>query len=169
MGWCIPAAIGACVANDYKRTILVTGDGSIQFNIHELETIKYYKLPIKIFVFNNQGYESIRSTQDNYFSSNYVGSNKDSGVSNPDFKMLAKAHDFKYEKIMNNNQLIGMIKKIIKEEGPTLCEVNIAYNQKRMPRVSSFRRPDGILESRPLEDMFPFLSKEEIEKNMNLF
>ncbi|EKE14768.1 MAG: hypothetical protein ACD_12C00310G0001 [uncultured bacterium] len=169
MGWCIPAAIGACAANDYKRTILVTGDGSIQFNIHELETIKYYKLPIKIFVFNNQGYESIRSTQDNYFSSNYVGSNIVSGVSNPNWKLLAQAHDFKYEVIKNNDRLADIIKKTLKTKGPILCEVNIAYDQKRMPRVSSFRRPDGTLESRPLEDMFPFLPKEEIEKNMSFF
>jgi len=169
MGWCLPAAIGACAGNNYKRTILVTGDGSIQFNIHELETIKYYKLPIKIFVFNNQGYESIRSTQDNYFSSNYVGSNKDSGVSNPNFKLLAQAHDFKYEEIKNNDQLVDIIKKTLKTKDPVLCEVNIAYDQKRMPRVSSFRLPDGTLESRPLEDMFPFLPKEEIDENMHLF
>lgn len=169
MGWCLPAAIGACVGNNYKRTILVTGDGSIQFNIQELETVKYYKLPIKIFVFNNDGYESIRSTQDNYFSGNYVGSNKDSGVTNPDFKLLAKAHDFKYENIKNNNQLVDKIKKTLKTEGPVLCEVDIAYDQKRMPRVSSFRQPDGTLESRPLEDMFPFLPKEEIYNNMHMF
>ncbi len=169
MGWCLPASIGACVGNNYKRTILVTGDGSIQFNIHELETIKYYKLPIKIFIFNNQGYESIRSTQDNYFSGNYVGSNKDSGVTNPDFKLLAKAHGFQYETIRNNDQLIKKIKKTLKIEGPVLCEVNIAYDQKRMPRVSSFRRPDGTLESRPLEDMWPFLPEKEIERNMSFF
>ena len=169
MGWCLPASIGACVGNNYKRTILVTGDGSIQFNIHELETIKYYKLPIKIFIFNNQGYESIRSTQDNYFSGNYVGSNKDSGVTNPDFKLLARAHDFKYENITNNDQLVNKIKKTLKTKGPVLCEVNIAYDQKRMPRVSSFRRPDGTLESRPLEDMFPFLPRDEIYKNMHMF
>jgi len=169
MGWCLPASIGACVGNDYKRTILVTGDGSIQFNIHELETIKYYKLPIKIFIFNNDGYESIRSTQDNYFSGNYVGSNKDSGVTNPDFKLLARAHGFKYENIKNNDQLIDKIKKTLRTKGPILCEVNIAYDQKRMPRVSSFRRPDGTLESRPLEDMFPFLPRDEIYKNMHMF
>lgn len=169
MGWCLPASIGACVGNNYKRTILVTGDGSIQFNIHELETINYYKLPIKIFVFNNQGYESIRSTQDNYFSNNYVGSNKDSGVSNPNFKLLAYAHNFKYENIKNNGQLVDIIKKTLKTKGPVLCEVNIAYDQKRMPRVSSFRRTDGTLESRPLEDMYPFLPKEEVKKNMSFF
>ena len=169
MGWCLPAAIGACVGNKYKRTILVTGDGSIQFNINELETIKCYKLPIKIFVFNNQGYESIRSTQDNYFSGNYVGSNKDSGVTNPDFELLARAHGFQYENIKNNNQLINKIKKTLKTNGPVLCEVNISYDQKRMPRVSSFRRPDGTLESRPLEDMFPFLPRDEIYKNMHMF
>jgi len=169
MGWCLPASIGACVGNDYKRTILVTGDGSIQFNIHELETIKYYKLPIKIFIFNNDGYESIRSTQDNYFSGNYVGSNKDSGVTNPDFKLLARAHGFKYENIKNNDQLIDKIKKTLRTKGPILCEVNIAYDQKRRPRVSSFRRPDGTLESRPLENMFPFLPKEEIYNNMHMF
>ena len=138
-------------------------------NVHELQTINYYKLPIKIFVFNNEGYESIRYTQNNMFEGRLVGSDKKTGVSNPDFKILAKAHGLPYEKINNNNEIVKKVKKVLRIKGPVLCEVNIDPKQRRMPRISSYPRPDGVLESKPLEDMWPFLSKEEIKKNMSFF
>lgn len=169
MGWCLPAAVGACVANNRRRTICVTGDGSLQLNIQELLTIKYYHLPIKIFVFNNAGYESIRATQNNFFEGRLVGSDESSGYSNPDFRLLARTHGLQYEKIKTNGQLSENIKKILAAPGPVLCEVNVSYTQKRMPRSASYRREDGTLESRPLEDMFPFLPREEISANMQMF
>jgi len=169
MGWCLPGAIGACVGNGRKRTILITGDGSIQFNIQELNTVSYYKLPIKIFILNNQGYESIRSTQDNFFEGRYVGSDINSGVKNPDFKSLSKAYGIPYEKIQSNNELESKIKTVLKTVGPILCEVNLSSTQGRHPKASSYRRPDGKLESKPLEDMYPFLPKEEVQQNMHLF
>lgn len=169
MGWCLPAAVGACFGHKKKRTILVTGDGSLQVNIQELETIKYYRLPIKIFVFNNGGYESIRATQSNFFNGRFVGSDEGSGVSNPNFKLLAATYGFTYEKITNNEQIEKTLKKTLTVKGAVLCEVNIDYSQKRIPKASSFRRPDGKLESRPLEDMAPFLPREEISENMHLF
>ena len=169
MGWSLPAAVGANVGNGRKRTICVTGDGSFMVNVHELQTINYSKLPIKIFVFNNGGYESIRYTQNNLFQGRLVGSDKTTGVSNPDFKFLAKAHHLPYEKINNNEEIVKKVKKILKIKGPVLCEVNINYNQRRMPRISSFRKPDGTLESKPLEDMWPFLPEEEVKKNMSFF
>jgi len=169
MGWCLPAAIGACIANGCRRTILVTGDGSLQFNIQELATIAHYKLPVKIFVFNNLGYKSIRDTQNNLFKGRLVGADISTGVSNPDFSKLAQAYNLSYEYIKNNNEIRSRVKKVINKEGPVLCEVNIAYNQPRVPRSSTFQRPDGTLESRPLEDLFPFLPREEIWENMHLF
>ncbi|MFA6081573.1 MAG: thiamine pyrophosphate-binding protein [Patescibacteria group bacterium] len=169
MGWSLPAAVGANVGNGRKRTVCVTGDGSFMVNVHELETIKHYKLPIKIFVFNNGGYESIRYTQDNLFHGRLVGSDKTTGVSNPDFNLLAKAHSLPYVKINNNGEIIKKIKEVLKITGPVLCEVNIDYKQKRMPKAASFKRSDGKIESKPLEDMWPFLPKEEIEKNMSFF
>lgn len=169
MGWCLPSAIGACVGNKRKRTILVTGDGSIQFNIQELNTISYYKLPIKIFILNNEGYESIRSTQTNYFSSRFVGADKRSGVVNPDFAQLAQAYHMDYEIIHNNNELTPKLKKVLTTSSPTICEINLSPTQGRNPKTASFKRPDGTLESKPLEDMYPFLPREEIQKNMHLF
>lgn len=169
MGWSLPAAVGANVGNNRKRTICVTGDGSFMVNVHELETIKHYKLPIKIFVFNNGGYESIRYTQENLFKGRLVASNEATGVSNPDFELLANAHSLPYVKINNNNEIVKKIKQVLKITGPVLCEVNIDYKQKRMPKAASFKLPDGKIESKPLEDMWPFLPKEEIKKNMSFF
>ena len=169
MGWDLPASIGVCVANNKKTTICVAGDGSIQLNIQELQTISYYQLPIKLFIFNNDGYESIRATQDNFFQGRLVGADKSSGVSNPNFKLLAKAHGLAYERIINNRQLKNKISKVLKLKGPVLCEINIDPKQKRMPKAASFRHPNGRIESRPLEDMWPFLPREEIDKNMKMF
>jgi len=169
MGYCVPASIGACVAHGYKRTILVTGDGSIQFNIQELQTIKDYKLPIKIFIINNQGYESIRTTQTTYFNKRFVGSDIGSGVGNPHFKKIAQAYDFSYEKISNNKQILTFIKKVLNREGPVLCELTVSPDHHREPKSTSFRRKDGTFESRPLEDMYPFLPRKELWENMHMF
>jgi len=169
MGWCLPASIGACVAHDRKRTILVTGDGSIQFNIQELATVSYYHLPLKIFVVNNEGYESIRTTQSNFFKEKLVGSDKNSGVTNPNFKKLAATYNIKYAFVKNNKQIKTMIKKVLNTDGPVLCELNVHPDQHRIPKATSFRKADGTLESRPLEDMAPFLPRKEILENMHLF
>lgn len=169
MGWCLPAAVGTAVANKGKRVICVTGDGSLQFNSQELETIKHYNLPVKLFIFNNGGYESIRATQNNHFNGLFVGADEKSGVTNPDFKKLAQAHKLQYEKILDNSELEKVFKKVLSTKGPVLCEVNISYDQMRMPKASSFKRKDGVLESKPLEDMFPFLPRKEIYENMHIF
>jgi len=169
MGWCIPAAIGTCVANNRNRVVCVTGDGSFQFNIQELSTISYYDLPIKLFVFNNKGYKTIRDTQTSLFDGRFVGSNETSGVKNPNFKLIASAYDLTYGYIKNNSEIAEKVKEALEVKGPTLYEVNVAFDQMRAPRASSYRRGDGKLESRPLEDMFPFLSREEFYENMHMF
>jgi acetolactate synthase-1/2/3 large subunit len=168
MGWCLPASIGACVKSK-NQTILVTGDGSIQFNIQELATISYYKFPVKIFIVNNDGYESIRSTQGNFFEGRFVGSDKHSGISNPDFRKLAAAYNLPFYTIKNNSQIKVILKKIVKEPGPVLCELVVNPDQHRVPKATSFRKADGTMESRPIHDMAPFLDREEVEKNMSLF
>lgn len=165
MGWDLPAAIGACIANKKNRVILVAGDGSIQMNIQELETIKQYNLPIKIFVLNNKGYESIRATQNNLFEGNFVGADEKSGVSNPNFNFLAKAHFIKYFYIKNNNQIKKKLKLILNNDENCLCEININYSQKRTPRSITIKDSDGKLKSSPLENMYPFLSEEEVKSN----
>jgi acetolactate synthase-1/2/3 large subunit len=169
MGWDMPAVVGACFAAGNHRTILVTGDGSIQFNIQELLTIKQYKLPIKIFVVNNQGYEAIRSTQKNFFGGHLVGSDPASGVGNPRYDKLAEAYDMNYAHIPNHDGMEQRVAAFLAAPGAGICELNVAYDQTRSPKASSFRREDGTMESRPLEDMAPFLPREEIAENMHLF
>ena len=169
MGWDLPMAVGACVGAGHHRTICVTGDGSVQWNIQELLTIKRYRLPIKIFVLNNGGYQSIRSTQQNFCEGRFVGSDYSSGVDNPDFQKLAAAYHLGYGYIRDHDDLKQGISAALATDGPVLCEVNISPTQGISPKASAFRRPDGTVESRPLEDMAPFLSREEVWENMHQF
>ena len=169
MGWDLPLAVSTCIGNDKKRTICVTGDGSLQWNVQELLTIKNYNLPVKIFLFNNRGYSSIRATQKTFYNGRFVGSDESSGVSNPNFEYLAKAYGLEYVSIKNNDGIEQGIQETLTLNGPVLCEVNISPEQGITPKASSFVREDGTIESRPLEDMFPFLPREEIWENMHLF
>jgi acetolactate synthase-1/2/3 large subunit len=168
MGWDLPAAVGACVAHG-GRVVLVTGDGSLQFNIQELLTLKQYALPVKIFVFNNEGYEAIRATQTNFFDGRFVGASRESGVGNPDFAGLAAAYGLGYDRVCEDALVPEVGRRVLAADGPILCEVLVSPTQVRSPKVSAFRRPDGTLESRPLEDMAPFLPREEVALNMSLF
>jgi len=169
MGWDLPAAIGAAASRTGRRTCLVAGDGTIQFNIQEMMTARANGLPLKVFVFNNGGYESIRTTQRNYFEGRFVGSDFGSGIGNPDFRHLALAYGFAYSRIANNAELGAVLREVVRSGGPVLCELNVSPLQGRTPRTATVRRTDGTLESRPLEDMHPFLPREELWENMHLF
>lgn len=166
MGYDLPAAIGACLANNRKNTICITGDGSIQMNIQELQTIVHNRLPIKIFVLNNNGYVSIKQTQENFFGLPYIGCDKNSGVSFPSFAKVAKAYGIKTEKIIRHKGMDGKINNILKFKGPVLCDVMLKPNYKFTPRLSSKKLDDGRIISKPLEDMFPFLNRNEFTANM---
>lgn len=166
MGYDLPAAIGACIGNKQKKIVCLTGDGSIQMNLQELQTIVHNKLPIKIFVINNQGYLAIRISQDNFFQSHYVGSSPESGVSFPNIIAIAKAYGIKTSKISNHKDLKDKIQEVLKSEGPFLCEIMMDPNQELIPKVSSFIRADGKLVSKPMEDMYPFLERSEFLENM---
>ena len=169
MGWDLPLAVGTCVARGGKRTILVTGDGSIQLNLQELLTIQHYGMPVKIFVFNNGGYSSIRATQNAFFEGFFVGAQSSSGVATANFEGLAKAYGLAYLRIPDHGALDGTIRAALASQGPVLVEVSVDPAQTISPRASSFRKPDGTFESRPLEDMAPFLPREEVFRNMHLF
>jgi acetolactate synthase I/II/III large subunit len=169
MGWCLPMALGACIGNGRRRTLCVTGDGSLQFNVQELLTISRYQLPIKIFVLNNKGYSNIRGTQESFFEGRYVGSDFGSGLANPNFEKVAGAFGFGYSSIRNNAGLTDGICQALAIDGGVICEVNISSEQRIFPKVSSFRRADGTFESRPLEDMAPFLPREEVWECMHMF
>jgi acetolactate synthase-1/2/3 large subunit len=169
MGWDLPAAIGAAAARPEARTILVTGDGSIQFNVQELMTAAVNRFQLKIFVVNNGGYESIRATQDNHFAGRHVGSDFASGIGNPDFALLAHAYGLAYARAERDEDVPATIASALAQPGPVLVELNVSPVQGRIPKVSSFRRPDGSFESKPLHDMFPWLPADEIAGNMSLF
>lgn len=166
MGYALPAAIGACYAKKKKRVICIEGDGSLQLNIQELATIAYHRLPIKIFIYSNQGYASIKFSQKALFAGNIVGSNPETGVSCPDISKIARAYGLKTRVISSHRGMEQKIIKIINSEDPILCEVKVSPEQRIAPKTATKRMPDGRLETRPLEDMFPFLSEEELKKNM---
>ncbi len=169
MGWDIPAAIGACIAHGAERTVLVTGDGTVQFNIHELQTIAHNRLPMKLFVLNNGGYSSIRAMQETHFAGQFVGADPSSGVSNPSFQGIATAYGLRYEAIRDHGSLSRVIRAALGGADGVLCEVFVDPAQGRTPRVMSRRRADGSMESGTLENMFPFLPDEEVARNMRLF
>lgn len=169
MGWCLPLAIGTCIGSGKRRTLCCTGDGSFQFNVQELLTIAHYRLPIQIFVLNNQGYSNIRATQNSFFERRYVGADAASGVGNPRFDCLAAAYGMRYSRIATNGDIDEGVRAALAGDGPGICEVNVSPEQGIWPKASAFRRPDGTFESRPLEDMAPFLSREELWENMHQF
>ena len=168
MGWDLPMSIGASIGSG-KRVVTVTGDGSLQWNIQELLTLSRYAIPLKIFVFNNAGFSSIRATQNSFFEGRFVGSDYDSGVATSDFSKLAPAFGLSYSRIENNAQLANVIRDFLADPRAGVCEVILASEQSVSPKASAFRKPDGTFESRPLEDMAPFLPREEIHENMHLF
>lgn len=166
MGYDVPAAIGACYANNQHDIICVTGDGSLQMNIQEFQTIIHNQLPIKLFVLNNDGYISIRNTQGGFFKGHYVGSTHESGISCPDTIKIAQAYGFTTYKIENQNDLANDISKVLVMKGPVVCEVMLSSTEKMEPKLSSEAKPDGRIVSKPLEDMFPFLDRETFKVNM---
>lgn len=167
MGYDLPAAIGACIANKKKRIICIAGDGSIQMNLQELQTIVTNKLPIVIFVINNQGYHQIRLTQKNIFGSKLIGVGPESeDLGFPDFEKISFAYGIPYYKCKKDSELKDVLNQVLKEEGYVLCEVFTSTEQPFEPKSATKKMEDGTLISPPLEDMAPFLSKEELRENM---
>lgn len=167
MGYDLPAAIGACMADSSEDIILITGDGSIQMNLQELQTIIHHRMPIKIFLINNGGYHSIRQTQKNFFGEPLVGVGDDSrDLSFPDMEKLSAAYGYPYESIHHNSELNEKIKRVLSMDGPVICEIFVSREQNFEPKSSAKRLPDGTMVSPPLEDLSPFLSEEEMEENM---
>jgi acetolactate synthase-1/2/3 large subunit len=164
MGYDIPAAVGAAVAGAGRRVVCFAGDGSAHFNIQELETIQFHQLPIKIFVLNNGGYLSIRMTQAGFFKGNFVGEGRRSGVSFPDYVRLAKAYGLPAVRI-EKRDFADELKAFLALEGPALCEVILDPAQEFEPKLTSRRLEDGRMVTSALEDMAPFLSREELAEN----
>ncbi len=166
MGCALPASIGVCLANGRRRTICVDGDGGFQFNIQELETIARLKLPIVFFVLNNNGYASIRASQKNYFGAATIGCDASTGLTVPDVRRVAEAYGLRTALIPDQINLRDRVRRVLSEPGPLVCDVRVVPDEIRAPRLSTVQRPDGSLVSKPLEDLWPFLEREEFLQNM---
>ena len=161
MGYGLPAAIGACVSNDQGKTVCVTGDGSIQMNIQELQTIVTYKLPLKLFVLENESYLAIKTTQKAFFKGNFTGSNPASGVVCPDLKRIAEAYGIPFVRVSSNEALESTINEVLNTDGAMICEVKMHPEQTLFPKSASFMdKTTGKMSSAPLEKMAPFMSDE---------
>ena len=153
MGYALPASIGACFSRKNATVISINGDASLQLNLQELQTIKNYKLKLKIFILNNSGYGIIKQFQDAYLNSRYEASSKSSGVTNPNFKYLAKSFDLDYVSIKNDKEIFSKLGKIFKNKKTTIVEINIFPNEKIIPK---------LIYGRQLDDMYPNLTKKDI-------
>ena len=167
MGYGLPAAIGTCIGGNRQETVCLEGDGSIMMNMQELQTILTNRLPVKIFLINNQGYHSIRITQTNLFQKNFVGIGPQSGdLSFPAFEKIAGAFGYPYFCARSNAEMKEAVDAALAQKGPVFCEIFTDTDQVWEPKSSAKRLPDGTLVSPPLEDLAPFLPREELERQM---
>jgi acetolactate synthase-1/2/3 large subunit len=164
MGFEIPAAIGAQIAEPNKTIIAILGEGSFQLNIQELQTIIQYKLPIKILLFNNGAYGAIQITQTNFFKNKY-GVDGSSGLSFPDSQKIAQAYGISYLSVRKYEEVSNSIEQFLNYEGSIILEVFCCI-QGRYPRLNAIKNDDGTFTNRPFEDMDPFMDREELKHEM---
>ncbi|MBI3073274.1 MAG: thiamine pyrophosphate-binding protein [Deltaproteobacteria bacterium] len=165
MGYDLPAAIGAAVALGGRDVVCLAGDGSLQLNIQELQTVAHHRLPIKLFVLSNQGYQSIRQTQETYFGK-FVGCSEESGLSFPNIERLATAYGLPTAVIERPEKLDDQVRAVLSRPGPVVCDVRLDVDYLFNPKLSSERKPDGRMVSKPLEDLSPLLPRDEFATNM---
>ena len=166
MGYAIPMAIAVSIANPGREVIAVDGDGGFMFNIQELETIHRLQLPIKFFVLNNDGYSSIRASQAAYFGKASIGADKSTGLTIPDLSKVGSSYGLSTAVIPDQTNLRSEVRRVLEMKGPVLCDVLVIPDEVRAPRLSSYQKADGSFVSKPLEDLFPFLPREEFLANM---
>jgi acetolactate synthase I/II/III large subunit len=166
MGFGIAASIGACLAGNRRNTVCVDGDGGFQFNIQELETVARLQLPIKFFVLNNEGYASIRASQARFFGAPCIGCDSSTGQSLPDIRRVAEAYGLATDIIADQSNLQAEVRRVLDRPGPVVCDVHVILDEVRQPCLSSVQRLDGSFVSKPLEDLWPFLEREEFLSNM---
>jgi acetolactate synthase I/II/III large subunit len=166
MGYAIPMAIAVSIANPGREVIAVDGDGGFMFNIQELETIHRLNLPIKFFVLNNDGYSSIRASQTAYFGKATIGADARSGLTIPNLSKIGASYGLGTHVISDQTDLRAEVRRALDMKGPVVCDVHVLPDEVRAPRLQSYQRPDGSFVSKPLEDLFPFLPREEFLANM---
>ena len=165
MGFGLPGAIGACMAGNGRRTISINGDGGVMFNIQDLQTIAEYELPISIYILSNDGYLTIKLMQENHFK-RYVGSERSSRVSCPDFVKVAQAFGIPALHVRSNAELGEQLRTSLTANGPMLVEIAMPPMQPLIPRVQTEKTPDGKLRPPAIENMYPFLPRDEFLANM---
>ncbi len=166
MGYGLPMSLAVCIGAGRKRTILVDGDGGFQFNIQELETAARLHLPVKFFVLNNDGYASIRASQTAYFGKANIGCDERTGLTVPNLSKIAESYGIPSMVIENQEKLREDVRRVLAMDGPVVVDVHVIPDEVRAPRLSSYQKEDGSFVSKPLEDMFPFLPREEFLANM---
>ena len=167
MGYDIPACIGSCTGSKGRRVICVTGDGSAAMNIQELEVIRRLNLPVKIFIADNSGYSMIWHSQNGNFKGHLTGCTEDSGLTLPDLKKVSESFGIKSMEISDENELENTVTEVFDHDGPVVCVVKTDIMQKVLPKQSNFMNDKGQMESRPLQDMFPLLDRDELDECMN--
>lgn len=166
MGFGLPSTIGSSLSKNNKRSITIIGDGGFQLNVQELQTIVTNKLKVKIFIFQNQGYHAIRVTQDTYFNQRYFGSSKIDGVEIPNIKKVVEAYGLKYSSITNNKELDKKLKQVLKNDIAEIIEIKIDPNKHLYPKLTSQIGSNGKMSTSPLEDLYPFINRDEFKKIM---
>lgn len=166
MGFGLPSSLAVSIAAGRRRTILVDGDGGFQFNIQELETAARLQLPVKFFVLNNNGYASIRASQTGYFGKPTIGCDRATGLTVPELSKVAAAYGIPAVVIADQSDLRAQVRRVLDTPGPVVVDVHVIPDEMRAPRLQSHQKPDGSMVSKPLEDMFPFLPREEFLANM---
>ena len=166
MGFGVPAAIGGCIANNKDLTICIDGDGGFVMNIQELELVDRYKLPIKFFILNNNGYGSIKNTQKTHFQGRLVASDPQSGLTLPSIEKQAYAYNIPFYRIVNQYDIQNKIETIINTNGPSICEIMVDQNHITQPKASVYKKKDGSFCARPMEDLAPFLNRQEFLSNL---
>lgn len=167
MGFTLPACLGIVTMGD-KVAVGITGDGSFQMNIQELQTMKHHNFPIKLFILNNGGYLSIRAAQDKNFNKNFIGIGENSGISFPDTEKIAKAYGLAYKRFENSITLLADLEKVFVNNDPMVCEIMCNGDQEIAPIVNARTNEKGETALRPMEDMYPFLEEEEYLYNMHI-
>jgi acetolactate synthase I/II/III large subunit len=166
MGYGLPASIGACLGNDRQAMIAVESDGSLQLNLQEFATLSHFKLPICLFILNNNGYASIRNTQRNYFQGRYIASGPSSGLEIPSLKKIASVYNLPYKVIENRSSLLEDLSKAQTMPRPCIIDVRLSSGDILEPKCAAIPSADGSMTSMPLEDMSPLLTLEELESEM---
>lgn len=164
MGSGFPEGVGVALARPRGRTVVLCGDGSFQFNVHELQTIKNLGLKVKIFILSNQGYLSIRHTQGGFLQKRYYGSGFNGGLSLPDCKKVAAAYGIPSIKVAGKGNLKQAIRSVLDSDGPMLCEVMVDPEMQVVPKAGFEQLADGTFASKPLDDMYPYLAADEMKK-----